>query len=1283
MFWPSAQDYNEAIQNPATSFADRDLRRGTVESNKLGLPKVMSGAFASVYKINTSESPWAVRCFLNSRPDHQERYKHISDFVLFDDLECTVPFYYLEQGIKIKGSWYPILKMEWVEGRTLEKFLDENFNKKPLVLGLLKQFDAMILDLNRAGIAHGDLQHGNVIVTEQGLRLVDYDALYVPALDGWQSPEVGHPNFQHPLRSERNFDPNIDNFSAWLIHLSLLALSIDPELYRLAEGGDDSILFKRSDFLEPRKSDLFRILVEHPATELRQAGLMLTAMLAVEPSAIPSLGATADELSRLPDMSGLYLDDAADQPLQSLSSSGENFSERVSKVLPQTISYAHSGDGCEVIIREAYDPGSVYPKEKAQVKLALIHRNATAYVRSTINTVHLRRLPRHWCLQKQKRATNYFNQGKYESAVPLYIELADILDLLANQRGFWLSAIRAMAKLVSMFLLVSCFGAGTALIISLNGLNTDSLFYSLILFIVLFVLDSMLKAKLQQNKFEPEKLLVETHLSLGYCFCFTNQFRVASNFFMMALRGCKWGIDPELRKRSLLLYAVCRNQGGERKEAIRFLLQKPEVLENLPALVAAENSGLRLTNHVTAFQMFFELGQSYIQKRLVLSAVPPFLAAKSVYESLSPDDQAQNEVAAREMFLNLAYIYTIRSNWTAAQEMFNELILHCTRANTKELWMAEFCAALSSNLRGDLTGATALMLRSNFRPGQLLEAILDKESIAHKILFYDRSRGVGFLQELGARLRDHPDRLMDLCSIMMIMFRSDVAPKPLLRILWLDELDDEFIATVFRRSYFDNRQPTSNELTVLIDASVAASLSKSVLILGQVMLEDNMLDRVDHLLNRMAALSSLNDLCVNEDQQIVQRVDRFFVNIVLRMASDQFKETVSEKCVALFGSTVTAGEQDKLSVKTLLECMLSCDQSAGRSASDIIYGAFDSPSIFKNENLQYRGILRFVELYLANRLAAYGMYEDSLILFDRLEGYYSSNIDRVLDKAIDRLEKLSTSDSSWLHAAIDTAQLASTYRSDASGRHLTRIQQMIEIASRKALTNPDLIMKWQAGIRKIGDCNRGSFIVLDTICDTAISLFQTLVVSSGESKTSPRRAELVDETCRFILELAFVYAVNNAHKQFLSHQNSMMEHVDKVGNEVALTLRLVASYMLMSVADERDAAIVLASVPEPDIMLRYVLSEPEMEVSLMRNAGLNAVDLFVLAGDIERDNPTKSRCFYLAAAFLYNALPLSTASKIFAQKLVSRLGNLPGSSAIENEIREFIGTDDRGNYSKA
>ena len=36
MPWPLAQDYNEAIQSPATSFSDTELRQGEAVTNTVG-----------------------------------------------------------------------------------------------------------------------------------------------------------------------------------------------------------------------------------------------------------------------------------------------------------------------------------------------------------------------------------------------------------------------------------------------------------------------------------------------------------------------------------------------------------------------------------------------------------------------------------------------------------------------------------------------------------------------------------------------------------------------------------------------------------------------------------------------------------------------------------------------------------------------------------------------------------------------------------------------------------------------------------------------------------------------------------------------------------------------------------------------------------------------------------------------------------------------------------------------------------------------------------------------
>ena len=73
---------------------------------------------------------------------------------------------------------------------------------------------ALLDDLQSVKVAHGDLQHGNVLVMADGsLRLIDYDGMWVPKLKGQKSNEIGHPDYQSPLRSEKDFHPDIDAFA--------------------------------------------------------------------------------------------------------------------------------------------------------------------------------------------------------------------------------------------------------------------------------------------------------------------------------------------------------------------------------------------------------------------------------------------------------------------------------------------------------------------------------------------------------------------------------------------------------------------------------------------------------------------------------------------------------------------------------------------------------------------------------------------------------------------------------------------------------------------------------------------------------------------------------------------------------------------------------------------------------------------------------------------------------------------------------------------------------------
>src|SRR6185437_3416298 len=132
---------------------------------------------------------------------------------------------------------------------------------------------------------------GNIMVRDGQLFLVDYDGMYVPSMQGTRSNELGHRNYQHPLRSADDFGAYLDNFSAWVIYASLRAIEIDPSLYERLGAGEDCLLFRREDFEQPLVSCAFKALEEHHNPELAQLGRSVRSLLAMPLQAIPPLDA--------------------------------------------------------------------------------------------------------------------------------------------------------------------------------------------------------------------------------------------------------------------------------------------------------------------------------------------------------------------------------------------------------------------------------------------------------------------------------------------------------------------------------------------------------------------------------------------------------------------------------------------------------------------------------------------------------------------------------------------------------------------------------------------------------------------------------------------------------------------------------------------------------------------------------------------------------------------------------------------------------------------------------
>lgn len=285
--WPSPQDYNEAIQNPRYSLKDSVLREGTPELDQLGLPRPTSGGFASVYKLNCADGARAVRCFLHSVQDQQTRYQCISDALSMASLPYALDFEYQIEGIAIGSDWFPLVKMEWVSGLTLERYVEQFLDRPDEIKRLASRFKEMVCHMLTLGIAHGDLQHGNIIVTSAGeLKLVDYDCMFVPAMEGQQSLELGHPNYQHPARNATHFGSYLDNFSSLVIYISLQILAMDPSLFTQLEGGNDCLLFRKQDFANPLESNIFHVLEKHRSREIRQLAKNLRWQIQKDPRAV-------------------------------------------------------------------------------------------------------------------------------------------------------------------------------------------------------------------------------------------------------------------------------------------------------------------------------------------------------------------------------------------------------------------------------------------------------------------------------------------------------------------------------------------------------------------------------------------------------------------------------------------------------------------------------------------------------------------------------------------------------------------------------------------------------------------------------------------------------------------------------------------------------------------------------------------------------------------------------------------------------------------------------------
>ena len=284
MNYPLISEYIEAIKSAEDNFKELNYLRPVLDDD--GLPVMTSGNFAVVFKMENRRKRrlYAVKCFTKHQKMRTESYQLISEeldkisssyipFMRFYDKELFV------DTNQTDLTEFPVLLMEWVEGVPLDKYIRENIDDDFKLKMITFRFSQLAEWLIVQPFAHGDLKPDNILIHDDGtLTLVDFDGMFVPAMKGQDSREVGSPDFSHPLRTERTFDQHIDDFSLITILLSLKLLSLDPTLL-LRYGAIDRLLLSRTDYQDISKCSLIKETFPSQDVEINRLINLLVASL--------------------------------------------------------------------------------------------------------------------------------------------------------------------------------------------------------------------------------------------------------------------------------------------------------------------------------------------------------------------------------------------------------------------------------------------------------------------------------------------------------------------------------------------------------------------------------------------------------------------------------------------------------------------------------------------------------------------------------------------------------------------------------------------------------------------------------------------------------------------------------------------------------------------------------------------------------------------------------------------------------------------------------------------
>jgi hypothetical protein len=258
--WPTKVQYLAAVQNSPAAFSDLRLQRARLTRQDNGLPAAVTGQHAVVFRlVQPNGRSLALRCLSHVLTDGARRYRLLPAHLERHPCPVLVPAEWIQDGILIDDEWWPVILMPWSPGDPLDLVVGSRLSAPAELRKLAERWFDAVGQLRTSMLAHGDLQHANVLIDPQlRISLIDLDSAWLPEGQPWGAGEAGHPNYRHPRRAAGLQGLAIDAFPASVIYVSLLALAADPGLWSLNDG--DNLIFTRADFLQPGRTRIWKRL---------------------------------------------------------------------------------------------------------------------------------------------------------------------------------------------------------------------------------------------------------------------------------------------------------------------------------------------------------------------------------------------------------------------------------------------------------------------------------------------------------------------------------------------------------------------------------------------------------------------------------------------------------------------------------------------------------------------------------------------------------------------------------------------------------------------------------------------------------------------------------------------------------------------------------------------------------------------------------------------------------------------------------------------------------------